>query len=230
MPAMETDSKLLQCYNPNCNKQFREEENGPVACCFHSKPPVFRNGGKVWECCNRQSWDWTEFVAIKEFYFERPLFCSNDTALSSLMFEVMNVSLLGCTRGYHSKEKPFPVQPSYSAPSPMRIISDETHANLETSSPKIEEKPLLFLTQTTPLITEDGRHSCMNIGCHALYYPEENSSTACVYHTGKPIFRDTKKLWSCCQASSYEWDQFLQIVPCTTGFHKPKREPLTVQK
>ena len=39
---------------------------------------------------------------------------------------------------------------------------------------------------------------CKRLGCNKPYDEAENGPEACAYHTGKPIFHDLKKGWTCC--------------------------------
>ena len=50
-----------------------------------------------------------------------------------------------------------------------------------------------------------------------MYKESENSGAACRFHSGKPIFHDLKKGWSCCQSVAYEWDEFEKIQGCCMG-------------
>lgn len=36
----------------------------------------------------------------------------------------------------------------------------------------------------------------------------ENGPEACNYHSGKPLFHDLKKGWTCCNMIVYDWDEF----------------------
>ena len=74
-----------------------------------------------------------------------------------------------------------------------------------------------------------GMVRCTNYGCYKWYKPEENSDTACHYHTSPPVFHDASKGWSCCQKCVlgrivrrrrvYDWDEFYKIEGCTIGPH-----------
>jgi len=44
----------------------------------------------------------------------------------------------------------------------------------------------------------DGMLTCRNAGCQMKFKEEENSDTACCYHSGPPVFHETYKWWSCC--------------------------------
>ncbi|XP_062440735.1 integrin beta-1-binding protein 2 [Rhea pennata] len=67
----------LQCYNTGCGQRFDPEHNSPDSCVYHPGVPIFHDALKGWSCCRKRTTDFSEFLAIK-----------------------------GCTKGYHSKEKP----------------------------------------------------------------------------------------------------------------------------
>lgn len=51
---------------------------------------------------------------------------------------------------------------------------------------------------------------------------EENGEEACKYHKGAPVFHDLKKYWSCCGKETHDWDEFMKLPTCCTGWHSPK--------
>ncbi|NXD16733.1 CHRD1 protein, partial [Nothocercus nigrocapillus] len=65
------------CYNAGCGQRFDPARNAPDSCVFHPGVPIFHDALKGWSCCKKRTTDFSEFLAIK-----------------------------GCTKGYHSKEKP----------------------------------------------------------------------------------------------------------------------------
>lgn len=65
---------------------------------------------------------------------------------------------------------------------------------------------------------------CIHEGCKRRFDPATNTSTSCKYHTGKPIFHDLKKGWTCCNKIVYDWDEFQAIIPCVTGSHLSEEE------
>ncbi len=76
-----------------------------------------------------------------------------------------------------------------------------------------------------PVMTRDGtKFVCANVGCTLKnFLDEENSATACSYHTGQPVFRDIAKSWSCCSVKPvYDFDDFVKLPTCATGEHKKK--------
>ena len=65
----------------------------------------------------------------------------------------------------------------------------------------------------------EDQKKCLRPGCNKLYQESENNGTACSFHSGKPIFHDTRKGWECCKKIVYDWDEFEQIKGCCTGPH-----------
>jgi len=184
------------CRRHGCHKEYSDESNLEDSCRFHPGWPIFHDRMKKWTCCAKESWDWDEFMKLE-----------------------------GCTSGVHSDEapkRPTPVPAVGSVPIPL------SSAPIPIRSPEIivkqaePEKKATPTSELKPVITENGKYTCANIGCHSEFDPQSNTAESCRYHPGKPIFRDIKKSWSCCQASSYDWDDFMKIEPCAVGMHAPR--------
>jgi len=66
----------------------------------------------------------------------------------------------------------------------------------------------------------DGTAKCLNKGCQIVFRVDENSNSSCRYHSGQPVFHDAIKYWSCCpEKKCYDFETFLQVAGCSTGFH-----------
>lgn len=73
----------LLCYNKGCGQRFDPDNNPEDACTYHPGVPVFHDALKGWSCCKRRTTDFSDFLSIA-----------------------------GCTKGHHNKEKPpEPVKP-----------------------------------------------------------------------------------------------------------------------
>lgn len=71
------------CYNKGCGQRFDPDKNPDDACTHHPGVPVFHDALKGWSCCKRRTTDFSDFLSI-----------------------------VGCTKGPHNKEKPpEPVKP-----------------------------------------------------------------------------------------------------------------------
>jgi Rieske Fe-S protein len=42
----EAKASLLACKHFGCNVRYKEEDNGPEACCYHESPPIFHETAK----------------------------------------------------------------------------------------------------------------------------------------------------------------------------------------
>ena len=126
----------------------------------------------------------------------------------------------GCVTGVHSDIKP--VRPVVavkedSTSVPVRVVEDV--------KPTEEVKETVASLPMKEFVTASGLRKCRHAGCMKEYDPTINSPDACSYHEGVAGFRDTKKFWSCCNMSSYDWDEFMKIPKCKTGPHEPKLVP-----
>ncbi|KAM6061067.1 integrin beta-1-binding protein 2 isoform 2-T2 [Chlamydotis macqueenii] len=65
------------CCNKGCGQRFDPEHNTKDSCLYHPGVPIFHDALKGWSCCKKRTTDFSEFLSIK-----------------------------GCTKGFHSKEKP----------------------------------------------------------------------------------------------------------------------------
>lgn len=67
--------------------------------------------------------------------------------------------------------------------------------------------------------SESPLKKCLRNGCNKQFNPTENKDDSCCYHKGKPIFHDTKKGWTCCNKTVYDWDEFQAMQGCCVGPH-----------
>jgi hypothetical protein len=153
----------------------------------------FRGYLTIRTCCDRRSTDWDEFMLLP-----------------------------GCVVGIHSDEKP--VKPVIklsitAAPdsAPVRILPTEPES---TSAPQISRDP--SRRPQVPWVSASGLNECRHIGCQMEYKPESNADDSCRYHSGSAQFKDTRKYWTCCNATSYDWETFLYLPKCSQGKHQPK--------
>ncbi len=154
------------------------------------------------------------FFEISEFHPEIRTCCN---ASNHDWDEFMKIP--GCCTGHHSVIKMERPQITRSDPPPDQI-RHETVLNHPVSQPL----PGAVTTEQDliPFMTKDGLLKCCNAGCMKEYMESENLDGVCKYHAGKAGFRDTRKFWTCCEASSYDWDEFMKIQTCCVGKHEPK--------
>ncbi|NWH17026.1 CHRD1 protein, partial [Grus americana] len=95
------------CYNKGCGQRFDPEHNTKDSCLYHPGVPIFHDALKGWSCCKKRTTDFSEFLSIK-----------------------------GCTKGFHSKEKP-----------PVPVGQEE-------ASDKLKAKPVEELIMQRPKSAE----------------------------------------------------------------------------
>uniref|UniRef100_A0A8C9VBC4 Cysteine and histidine-rich domain-containing protein 1 n=1 Tax=Scleropages formosus TaxID=113540 RepID=A0A8C9VBC4_SCLFO len=111
------------CYNRGCGQRFDPERNPDDACTYHPGVPVFHDALKGWSCCKRRTTDFSDFLSIA-----------------------------GCTKGPHNKEKPpEPVKPDVKTSGEKKELKE-----LEDLKPKFSEyviqapKPLNTSSRPSP--------------------------------------------------------------------------------
>ncbi|KAM6907618.1 cysteine and histidine-rich domain-containing protein 1 [Xenentodon cancila] len=85
------------CYNKGCGQRFDPENNPEDGCTYHPGVPVFHDALKGWSCCKRRTTDFSDFLSIA-----------------------------GCTKGPHNKEKPpEPVKPDVTSSTEKKELNDQ---------------------------------------------------------------------------------------------------------
>ncbi|CAB1458019.1 unnamed protein product [Pleuronectes platessa] len=85
------------CYNKGCGERFDPENNPDDGCTYHPGVPVFHDALKGWSCCKRRTTDFSDFLSI-----------------------------VGCTKGPHNKEKPpEPVKPDVTSSGEGKETDDQ---------------------------------------------------------------------------------------------------------
>jgi hypothetical protein len=127
----------------------------------------------------------------------------------------------GCVISHHSDVKLVrpKVAPNVTEEQPSRV---EPTQILDPAPLAPVPVPIAVAQTQVPYKAVSGLLKCRHAGCMKEYDPDLNDEGACEYHEGTAGFRDTKKFWTCCGASSYDWDEFMKIPKCKTGRHEPK--------
>ncbi|KAK7925922.1 hypothetical protein WMY93_008232 [Mugilogobius chulae] len=178
------------CYNKGCGQRFDPENNPEDGCTYHPGVPVFHDALKGWSCCKRRTTDFSDFLSIA-----------------------------GCTKGPHNKEKPpEPVKPD--------VKSSGEKKEAEDLKPKFNEyiisapKPLEAINRPRGRQRRDQDwNSCKNGGCTKSFEGPASDSETCMYHSGCPIFHEGMKYWSCCKRKTSDFNTFLSQEGCTKGTH-----------
>ena len=208
---------LLRCRNYGCNKMYSESENTDLSCSHHILPPIFHDRIKGWQCCkDKKAYDWEEFQGIP-----------------------------GCTIGKHSIIDPktvFATSPTVAAanaansnsnnvpppPPKLKSINEFNKNNPDavtaaSSAAKLLSCPRKSSRNNDGITARCQRHGCIYGASNTNgtgFNINDNHSSACCYHEGKPIFHDANKYWSCCpDKKCYDFDSFIQVPGCVRGYH-----------
>ncbi|XP_039210807.1 integrin beta-1-binding protein 2 isoform X4 [Crotalus tigris] len=181
----------LLCYRKGCGQSFDPERNSQDACLYHQGFPIFHDALKGWSCCKKRTTDFSEFLSIK-----------------------------GCTKGYHSHEKPPEPEEASAKHKPCTedlVLESKSAEVLQRERPSSDEpkQPLLVkVAQALQQVLEKLDSStaaqpaphglaspgdssevstgtaCKNTGCQAVFQGEESKRETCLLHPGVPVFHE----------------------------------------
>ncbi|CAL5021640.1 unnamed protein product [Urochloa decumbens] len=204
----------LRCQRIGCDATFTDDNNPEGGCRYHPSP-YFHDGMKEWSCCKQRSHDFSLFLEIP-----------------------------GCATGKHTSEKPVtkavPANPPKAAPVQASkqgvaagacarcrqgfFCSDhgsqpkaQKPAATDDTNKEPVEKPSVPVPKKKVDINEP--RTCKNKGCGKSYKEKDNHDSACDYHPGPAVFHDRMRGWKCCDIHVKEFDEFMEIPPCTKGWH-----------
>ncbi|XP_039210805.1 integrin beta-1-binding protein 2 isoform X2 [Crotalus tigris] len=210
----------LLCYRKGCGQSFDPERNSQDACLYHQGFPIFHDALKGWSCCKKRTTDFSEFLSIK-----------------------------GCTKGYHSHEKPPEPEEASAKHKPCTedlVLESKSAEVLQRERPSSDEpkQPLLVkVAQALQQVLEKLDSStaaqpaphglaspgdssevstgtaCKNTGCQAVFQGEESKRETCLLHPGVPVFHEGMKYWSCCRIKTTDFAAFLEQKGCSRGKH-----------
>ncbi|KAJ4950083.1 hypothetical protein NE237_026915 [Protea cynaroides] len=212
---MENGVKL-RCQRIGCDAMFTEDDNPEGSCTYHDAP-IFHDGMKEWSCCKQRSHDFSLFLAIP-----------------------------GCKTGKHTTEKPEITKPAASTrkkPIPAATPANGASSTLDclrcrqgffcsdhgSQAREVNLRPAKYvpaerntdfqIPAPVKKIDINQPQICRNKGCGKTFKEMDNHDTACSYHPGPAVFHDRVRGWKCCDIHVKEFDEFMDIPPCTKGWH-----------
>uniref|UniRef100_A0A8D0APT4 Cysteine and histidine-rich domain-containing protein 1 n=1 Tax=Sander lucioperca TaxID=283035 RepID=A0A8D0APT4_SANLU len=188
------------CYNKGCGQRFDPENNPDDGCTYHPGVPVFHDALKGWSCCKRRTTDFSDFLSI-----------------------------VGCTKGPHNKEKPpEPVKPDVTSSVEKKDADDQKPKFNEyiISAPKPQEaisrpsadEPMVRLQHNVSTSLKQALER-LKLSENVSFDGPASDSDVCLYHSGFPIFHEGMKYWSCCKKKTSDFNTFLSQEGCTKGTH-----------
>ncbi|CAB1349248.1 unnamed protein product [Coregonus sp. 'balchen'] len=188
----------LLCYNKGCGQRFDPDNNPGDACTFHPGVPVFHDALKGWSCCTRRTTDFSDFLSIE-----------------------------GCSRGIHNREKPAePIRPEVTSSEGRREKGEELKPRDVLWRNSSWQRAASLATQGEEVKIGT---SCKNGGCSKSFSGPGSNEEKCKHHPGVPNFHEGMKFWSCCRRKTSDFNCFLAQEGCTTGSHlwrKPDKNSL----
>ena len=142
--------------------------------------------------------------------------------------------IAGCSTGPHSTEAPVgalisasPNAPSIHSsgtsagpPQPLKSIAEYNAANPTAVTAAASAAQTVFAPRKSSRSIDGITAKCQRKGCQKTFNVSDNHSCACSYHEGQPIFHDAAKFWSCCsEKKCYDFDEFMAVKGCKTGYH-----------
>ncbi|KAL2630542.1 hypothetical protein R1flu_015228 [Riccia fluitans] len=210
-----------RCQRIGCNAMFTPDDNPEDSCRYHpgiilAKTLRLR---KEWGCCKKRSHDFSLFLDLPgcqtgKHTSEKPQLQAKPVPVVqnqplSLKVTGSKVAASDCNRcrqGFFCSDHGTKVQRTVPASTPN--VTSVTVA--EKKAPPAAPLKIVDLNAT---------QICKNQGCGKEFTEKENTDTACSYHPGPAIFHDRSKGWKCCDVHVKEFDEFLDIPPCTKGWH-----------
>ncbi|XP_016440022.1 cysteine and histidine-rich domain-containing protein RAR1-like isoform X1 [Nicotiana tabacum] len=184
--------------------------------------PLFHDGMKKWSCCKKSSHDFSLFLEIPgcktgKHTTEKPVIANpaaNRNRAIPAPTSTTNVSpkeaCPRCRQGFFCSDhgsQPREVIPK--ASNTVTSVPSESNTDVQQCHPAPVKKKVDI---NEPQI-------CKNKGCGKTFTEKENHDAACSYHPGPAIFHDRMRGWKCCDIHVKEFDEFMSISPCTTGWH-----------
>ena len=221
------------CGNFGCGDYFLANDNHDSACSYHAKGPVFHDTAKFWGCCPQtKAYDWDDFEKVPKCCTGRHVqkdvnmvavgCISASPTIDNVALTAAQVAAMTAAAARGGGGGAVSVESSATAPS----VGNGHASTSSTASGPRRKGPREFEEATSAASAPagqvvDGWATCRNFGCQKKFRVEENTDTACQYHTGGPVFWDTYKYWACCpQKKNSDFDDFVKVPGCATGKHK----------
>ncbi|KAL5211413.1 hypothetical protein ABZP36_022260 [Zizania latifolia] len=202
----------VRCQRIGCDAMFTDDNNPDGSCQYHPSG-----------------------VSVSSV-LDRLLLICHDFSLF--------LAIPGCTTGKHTTEKPITKAVSSNPPKAAPIQTSKQGVGADAcsrcrqgffcsdhgSQPKAQKPAATNVTNTEPVekpavpapkkkIDLNEPRICKNKGCGKTYKEKDNHDAACDYHPGPAVFHDRKRGWKCCDVHVKEFDEFMEIPPCTKGWH-----------
>ncbi|GJM85172.1 hypothetical protein PR202_ga01600 [Eleusine coracana subsp. coracana] len=197
MSATEEAAKApVRCQRIGCDATFTEDNNPEGSCQYH---PSGVSASFLLERCATGKHT-TEKPVTKAVSANRPKATPVQTSMQHVGADVCQ----RCRQGYFCSDHGS--QPKVEKPA---VTNDANKEPVEKPSVPAPKKKIDI---NEPRV-------CKNKGCGKLYKEKDNHDSACEYHPGPAVFHDRMRGWKCCDVHVKEFDEFMEIPPCSKGWH-----------
>ncbi|CAI5522529.1 unnamed protein product, partial [Closterium sp. Naga37s-1] len=189
-------------------------------------PPIFHDGTKEWMCCHKRSHDFSLFLSIPgckrgKHTTEKPKPIP-PAAPAPAPPTPSPVQAAGAT----AEAATATTAPSAAAAAASSVQQQAAcnrcsqgffcsdHSARQASSAAAPPQP-----SRPPSWDINAERTCSNKGCGTKYREIDNSDGACKHHPGPAVFHDRKRGWQCCGVFVNDFDEFIAVPPCATGWH-----------
>ncbi|XP_048325786.1 cysteine and histidine-rich domain-containing protein RAR1 [Ziziphus jujuba] len=219
-------SARVRCQRIGCNAMFSEDDNPEGSCQYHDAGPIFHDGMKEWSCCKKRSHDFSLFLEIPgckkgKHTTEKPVLAkpaANPKVVSQSPTQVTNSpskdSCSRCRQGFFCADHGSQAK-EINAKTENTITTPAAENNVQVEGIAAPKKKIVDINE--PQV-------CRNKGCGQTFKEKDNHENACNYHPGPAVFHDRMRGWKCCDIHVKEFDEFIDIPPCTKGWHNADAE------
>ncbi|KAG0556904.1 hypothetical protein KC19_11G087600 [Ceratodon purpureus] len=223
---MATTASSVRCQRIGCDALFTPDNNLDNSCTYHAGAPLFHDGKKEWSCCKQRSHDFSDFLSLPgctkgKHSCEKPVAKAaprpnaKPVQMAKTGIPAQDFAACGrCRQGFfcseHGALKPTAVTAKPS-PSPEQVPVSQSAESVKKSAP-------------VKVMDINAEQVCKRKGCGNSFTEKDNHETACCYHPGPAVFHDRLRGWKCCDVHVKEFDEFLEIPPCTKGWHDANPE------
>jgi len=218
---------MVHCTRPGCGVDFEPKtssQQGP--CLHHPGAPVFHEGSKSWSCCkdvNKPVLEFDEFLKIKgcttddahtdakraKEEFQKP----NGGGVSDAVLD----SIPTATTAANGSSAASTSKAQSVTPMSSKVLNAG-----KSDKPNAEEN--VYVEEEDPEEAQDDAAlasglQCKRTSCKATHTggKRDRMQEQCRYHKGVAIFHEGSKGYTCCKRRVLEFDEFLNIEPCTTS-------------
>ncbi|WFC99855.1 hypothetical protein MYAM1_002601 [Malassezia yamatoensis] len=220
---------MVLCQRRGCGVDYVLEAPGAAGeCQYHPGAPVFHEGLKSWSCCkesNKPVMEFDQFLALPG--------CArapqHTREKQDLAVKQVPGGKVKDMRQYmdQATEALNEVQLADSSANSAKKPSAEPSRKPITGS--VSQKPATPKQPEPEASDPDAVHyvakgtQCRRRACNYTADTDisqrDRSEEKCMYHPGTPIFHEGSKGYTCCKRRVLDFDDFLQITPCTPAKH-----------